>query len=425
MALSYGRSVCRDFRRPVPDLVRRVMTKQFSLPRLRRLPVSVGMVLSVFMAFSLAGCASKPEEKEKPRGFSPSVYGVSASKKVVEKGQPVPVGGGVYSMGKPYKVKGKWYHPKHDPNYDETGVASWYGDDFHGRRTSNGEVYNMYALSAAHKTLPLPSYVRVTNPKNGRSIVVRVNDRGPFHGNRVIDLSKRTANVLQIAGSGIGNVRIQYVGPAKLDGNDQWLETTYRQDGRAMSPTQLAEHAPVPDWARPQQSAPSAVQMALAPVPLERPRDVQPSQQLASLAPMAPSAPVIQPVSAPVAANAAAPSMPNSLTPMAYTTPQPRPVTGNIGIPVPLAKPTVGAANQVSGQQGRHLHVGSFRDPQQAMRYRDGLARHGTSIVEPVNVSGITFYQVRVGPFRDTSAAEAAMRDAQSQGASSARISSL
>ncbi len=402
----------------------------FSRSSFRSVVRVAGGVVAGCALLSLSGCAGMaPDDMPaKPRGFSPSVYGVSASKQVVEKGQPVPVGGGVYSVGKPYKVKGKWYHPKHDPKYDETGVASWYGDDFHGRRTSNGEVYNMYALSAAHRTVPVPSYVRVTNPVNGRSIVVRVNDRGPFHENRIIDLSKRTAQVLEITKSGIGRVRVQYVGPATLDGKDGWLETTYQQDGKAMPPTVLAQLAPVPEWARPQYAPPSAVQLALAPVPLARPQVASSSTQVASLAPMVPSslAPM-KPVQAgaaslpqtpiPATAPVVAPKfMPTSLVPL----PRPLQVASN----TPVAKPSV-ANVQMATLGGHHVHVGSFRDPAQAMRYRDGLSRHGGALVEPVNVSGITFYQVRLGPFRDMNAANAAMRDAQTQGAVGARISSL
>ena len=112
---------------------------------------------------------------------------------MVAAGKPVPKGGGRYVVGKKYKIAGKWYYPKHEPNYKKTGLASWYGPTFHGRKTANGEIFDRNALTAAHTTMPLPSYARVTNVNNGRSMIVRVNDRGPFHGNRVIDLSERVA----------------------------------------------------------------------------------------------------------------------------------------------------------------------------------------------------------------------------------------
>ncbi|WP_305118782.1 septal ring lytic transglycosylase RlpA family protein [Kordiimonas sp. SCSIO 12610] len=117
--------------------------------------------------------------------------------------------GGAQKVGKPYKIAGKWYYPKEDPTYDEVGLASWYGRQFHGRKTANGEVYNMNSLTAAHKTLPLPSFVKVTNLANGRSIVLRVNDRGPFIDSRIIDVSRRGAQLLGFQKQGVTRVRVQ------------------------------------------------------------------------------------------------------------------------------------------------------------------------------------------------------------------------
>ena len=130
---------------------------------------------------------------------------------------PIPLGGGRYQVGKPYQVAGHWFKPKEQPNYDKQGTASWYGEAFHRRMTSNGEWFDMNQLTAAHATLPLPSYVKVTNLENGREVIVRVNDRGPFVGTRVIDMSKRAAEVLGYKGQGKAPVRVQYIGPAPLD----------------------------------------------------------------------------------------------------------------------------------------------------------------------------------------------------------------
>lgn len=144
----------------------------------------------------------------------------------------IPKGGGRAHIGKPYKVAGRWYKPQHDPTYDQVGVASWYGSAFHGRMTANGEVFDMRDLSAAHPTLPLPSYVRVTNLTNDHSIVVRVNDRGPFAHNRLIDLSAQAAQALRFRQKGTAKVRVQYLGPARLDGRDrQQLIASYRAPG--------------------------------------------------------------------------------------------------------------------------------------------------------------------------------------------------
>ncbi|MGB0749767.1 MAG: septal ring lytic transglycosylase RlpA family protein [Magnetospiraceae bacterium] len=116
-----------------------------------------------------------------------------------------------YKVGKPYEIGGIWYTPSEDFTYDETGIASWYGRDFHGRSTANGEIYDMHAMTAAHKTLPLPSIVRVTNLENGRSVEVRVNDRGPFAHGRIIDLSYKAAQVLGFVNQGTAKVRVQNV----------------------------------------------------------------------------------------------------------------------------------------------------------------------------------------------------------------------
>lgn len=134
--------------------------------------------------------------------------------------QLLPKGGGFYRVGEPYVIAGRTYVPREDPNYRAEGIASWYGDYFHGRLTANGERYNMHALSAAHPTLPLPSYVRVTNLDNNLSLVVRVNDRGPFLDGRIIDMSVKAAKLLGFYERGLARVRVEYLGPARLEGSD-------------------------------------------------------------------------------------------------------------------------------------------------------------------------------------------------------------
>src|SRR5688572_3213416 len=170
-------------------------------------------------------------------------YGVSSSPRVVEPGQPVPKGGGVHKVGQPYVVAGKTYVPEEDINYRAEGIASWYGDDFHGRYTANREIFDKNSISAAHPTLPLPSYVRVTNLKNNRSIVVRVNDRGPYAHNRLIDLSYRTATLLGFHGHGVAKVRVEYIGRAPISGSDdRKLEATLRDPAmpKGPAPVQVA-----------------------------------------------------------------------------------------------------------------------------------------------------------------------------------------
>jgi rare lipoprotein A len=190
-------------------------------------------------ALALANCSGGLSGKIDPR------YGVSASPRVVELGQPVPKGGGVYRVGKPYVVGGRVYVPEADPHYSATGLASWYGDDFHGRYTSNGEIFDENAISAAHPTLPLPSYARVTNLTNHKSIIVRVNDRGPYAKGRLIDLSRKTAQLLGFYGHGTAKVKVDYVGRAPLAGSDdRKLMATLRDGAPAEAPVQVASNKP-------------------------------------------------------------------------------------------------------------------------------------------------------------------------------------
>lgn len=168
--------------------------------------------------------------------FSEAEFGVAASERVTTS-KAVPKGGGRAMIGKPYQIAGKWYTPALDADYDKVGLASWYGPNFHGRKTANGEIFDQYHLSAAHPTFPLPSYARVTNEGNGRSVLVRVNDRGPFAHNRIIDVSSKAAEVLGFKANGVAKVNVEYVGPADLAGRDMaFLMASLRMPGDA-SPT--------------------------------------------------------------------------------------------------------------------------------------------------------------------------------------------
>jgi rare lipoprotein A len=187
------------------------------------------------MALTLSNCGKSNIDPK---------YGVAASRRVVEPGDPVPKGGGTYRVGKPYQVAGRTYVPEENTNYEAEGVASWYGDVFHGRLTANGEVFDMNSVSAAHPTLPIPSYVRVTNLKNNRSLIVRVNDRGPYHENRVIDVSVRAAKLLGFHQYGVTRVRVEYVGRASLNGSDdEKLAATLRHGTPAQGPATMVAAA--------------------------------------------------------------------------------------------------------------------------------------------------------------------------------------
>src|SRR5258708_27260527 len=202
--------------------------------RPKTMVLAVRCAAAVATCLILANCASS-------NNFASRVdpkYGVSSSPRVVALGDPVPKGGGTYRVGKPYTVAGRVYVPEEDTEYRADGMASWYGDDFHGRLTANGEVFDMGSLTAAHPTLPMPSYARVTNLSNGKSLVDRVNDRGPYHGNRLIDVSNKAAELLEFKGNGVARVRVEYVARAPLEGSDDpQLVATLRTGVPAPSPS--------------------------------------------------------------------------------------------------------------------------------------------------------------------------------------------
>ncbi len=222
---------------------------------------------SAFLALAVsasivAGCTSTPTKgmvnpKRSKEYFSESEYGVKASPRVSSQRSRLPRGGGRDQLGKPYKVRGVWYYPKEEKRYSKVGGASWYGDAFHGRLTANGEIYDMTHLTAAHPTMPLPSYARVTNVKNGSSVIVRVNDRGPYAKGRLIDLSKRAAELLDYSHTGVAKVKVEYVGRAPLDGQDeQYLMASYRPGNTAPDPSvglptgvMIAMNGPTPNAA--------------------------------------------------------------------------------------------------------------------------------------------------------------------------------
>ncbi|MGA8613057.1 MAG: septal ring lytic transglycosylase RlpA family protein [Xanthobacteraceae bacterium] len=219
-----------------------------------------------------------------------SRYGVSPSPRVVDLGEPVPKGGGTYRVGSPYVVSGRTYVPSENPHYAAVGLASWYGEDFHGRYTANGEIYDLNAISAAHPTMPIPSYARVTNLNNGRSLVVRVNDRGPFAANRIIDVSVRAARLLDFYDRGTTRVRVEYLGRAPMQGsNDRILRATLRENQPAPDPNTLTlADTEGPDFPpAPPPAAPTAIlASAAAKFPLH---DSHPAHAMSYADPTAPA----------------------------------------------------------------------------------------------------------------------------------------
>ncbi|CAO4155894.1 Endolytic peptidoglycan transglycosylase RlpA [Methylorubrum aminovorans] len=206
------------------------------------------------VALTTANCANNPAKLAGAATSSGSEidpkYGVKASRRLYNEGDVIPKGGGRRFAGKPYVVAGKTYVPREDARgYVREGLASWYGSAFHGRVTANGEIFDRHSIAAAHPTLPLPSYVRVTNLDNGNSMILRVNDRGPYHAGRLMDVSEEAARALDFHRRGTARVRVEYAGKASVAGSDdRKLLATLRTDGRpaaiGRAPVMMADLGP-------------------------------------------------------------------------------------------------------------------------------------------------------------------------------------
>jgi rare lipoprotein A len=217
------------------------------------------ILLSLSCALLLSACSSHHTTKSAKHTGSLDPFAGTGSP-YYKGGGAIPFAGGRYQVGKPYQVAGRWFTPHEQPGYDKKGLASWYGEAFHRRKTSNGEYFDMNTLTAAHATLPLPSYAKVTNLENGNTVVVRINDRGPFVDTRVLDVSKRAADALGYRRQGTTHVRVQLIGPAPLkdsggrqvlalndalnDGASLNQLAALSQDGSASAPVQVAEAKP-------------------------------------------------------------------------------------------------------------------------------------------------------------------------------------
>ncbi|WP_297804340.1 septal ring lytic transglycosylase RlpA family protein [uncultured Brevundimonas sp.] len=278
---------------------------------------------------------------------------------------PAPIVSGTM---RPYTVRGRTYRPAEQPNYDETGMASWYGQYHHGRSTSSGERFDMHALTAAHKTLPLPSMVEVTNTANGRRVLLRVNDRGPFVDNRIIDLSRGAAEALGLLERGVGEVRVRYAGPAPRSGGGAVLTGG---GGRSPAPATAPSPAPVPSsTARPYNEVVREQPRTQAPPPRSSTRSIVPIPQQAL-------PPVMPPRDAPLSA-----------PPPAVT------VTAPVNPPAVVAQPRY------------RVQVIAFDE----QAFADGVARRlgGNTVVESFQRNGRTLYRVVTGSFTDQAQAEQA-----------------
>jgi rare lipoprotein A len=276
--------------------------------------------------------------------------------------------GGVYKVGEPYQVAGVWYVPREQPDYDVTGLASWYGDAFNQKPTANGEIFDMGAVSAAHTTLPLPSMVEVTNLDNGRKLMVRVNDRGPFIGGRVIDLSHAAARDLGYDQQGLAHVRVRYVGPA----------TSPDFSLRYAANTTPSRSPPRPAYAATPTSAPATAYTP--PLAYASPAFAPPAAVATSTPPPIPvSSSPLPPVTAPAPS-----SLPIDSAPVQVAARSPALSSAPLQAPPTLLY---------------RVQAGAFSDAANAQRVASQLASAGQALIEPVQRNGATLYRVMLpGP---------------------------
>lgn len=271
---------------------------------------------------------------------------------------------GRYKVGAPYQIKDAWYYPAEDYEYTETGIASWYGPNFQGKKTANGEIYNQNDLTAAHRTLPLPSAVRVTNLENGRSIVLRINDRGPFARGRIIDVSRRGAQLLGFERNGTAKVRVDVLPDesrqlkvAAINGSKQQLQV-------AASPREAVVSKPLPASGARAGTAPTATQTPVQTAPLE-PAPVQSAR-----------APIL---------------------------------SGEVEI-LPVS-PT-----------GIYVQAGAFSRLENALRMRDRVYAMGPTQISRFAVSGSEIYRVRIGPLGTVNVADTTLSQVLNAGVPEARL---
>lgn len=366
----------------------------------RRLPGRLGCRAAILaaVAVSAAACSSSDPPARTVGGVSRSVfsedaYGVSTSPRVASNDSDIPKGGGTFKLGSPYKVGGRWYVPRENPDYEDFGVASWYGADFHGRRTANGEVFDANALTAAHPTMPLPCYAIVTNLDNGKSVMVRVNDRGPYVNDRIIDMSYAAAKVLGYASKGRARVKVRYAGRAPLNGDDrrerQYLASLQSPPERRYPPVAIASNDDAPP-AYDDRRLPAAAYDRWSPIDYraqlagKAPPPVSPRPQVAS------SVPPVDPYDAYSFED-------RRITPAKPFAP-PKSESGRMSL-------SAREPDAAFGSDRNYVQVGMFRERSNAERLRRELGALGPVEVAPIQVDdGGEVYRVRVGPFTHAAA---------------------
>jgi rare lipoprotein A len=322
------------------------------------------------------------------------------------------VGRPSYKVGALYQVNGVWYYPRVDYNYDATGTASWYGEAFDGRATANGEIYDLNQLTAAHTTLPLPSIVEVTNLQNGRSLRLRVNDRGPYVGGRIVDVSRRAAQLLGFEGAGTTPVRVRILREESI----QVAAAAMRGEIggiRLAAASSLPRSLPVPLISRPLPAPQSQYVAPIAPVAVSPPRPAPLPPQ-----PMVETAPAAAPV-APPPAIAAAPRRHNwpSLIAAAHAeTLHPPIAVSRLPAAAPLRPAPAPAAARI------FIQAGAFALAENAQRVRARIAALGSVQVVPASVNGTPLYRVRLGPVASRADADRLLDKVVGSGYPAARV---
>jgi rare lipoprotein A len=324
-------------------------------------------------------------------------------------------------IGKPYVIDGKTYYPEYDPTYDKIGQASWYGPGFHGRNTANGELFNQNDLTAAHPTLPMPSMVRVTNLENGKSVIVRVNDRGPFKSNRIIDLSKKAAE--QIGMRSMAQVRVQFLKAeteeyiASRDGGDSKAATMVAMNREAENTkTASIEQSTEPQIVEATDTSTHAGQTVSAAAPVM----TVSSDNLEGSQPVSGQPAAVETADAgmednvmPLVRGDAAPK-PQAIE--AKEVPQPKVVAEEAPKPLVAPRPTATAAH------GYMIQAGSFASEQNAHKLDTQLSAVGKPSIDKIEMNGKTWWRARLGPFADQPAAASALAQVRAAGLPDARI---
>lgn len=353
----------------------------------------------------LAGCASAPRSY---RGFNSGSSSAPQARQInsADTRSLIARSSDHQKVGRPYTISGRTYVPRRDDNYDETGLASWYGPNFHGRPTANGEVFDQNLMTAAHPTLPIPSIAEVTNLENGRQVIVRINDRGPFVDDRMIDLSRGAATQLDFIGRGLARVRVRYLGPAHARASAP--QSGYMMAGQGTSRPPRPEPAP-----------------AVLPVPAPVPAAVVPPPQ-----PIAMSAPL--PAAETPPATDLQVTVTDDLAPLSALPPGSEPVAGMEMTPLADAAPAYEPAREMLPQSPTlapvdrvTIQIGAFSSPVNADRFAQRISSMGDVRIVQGDVGGRPIWRVFVGEFEShLSAAEFQLR-LQDAGIAESRITPL